>query len=522
MAMQPNSEQASPGTWSDYIYANRQKIAKVDSQRAVFQLTGYRDLSNAGCGLEGPLNGASPGIVGLVIATGDQLVFDFQQSVPSYGGLGLIFTNGDGSGDAVDTNGTGQLLYFDGEADGQWHHMVGSLAKHVGETVAYPLFGTHDWAPLGNFSVSMANAAVVHSNGSVTPIYTGQQASVSAFTGTTCGGQNMTNGTILTQLTDPTMNVSYFVDDHLGTAQMEISGGGWPIWQGQFTPFGLELPDGSTDMEFKFTGKERDTESGLDYFGARYYASGMGRFMSPDWAAKAEPVPYAKLDDPQSLNLYSYVRNNPLSRVDADGHVDCGKWCHFFGNLVTGNFGAAAMALNDGVQRGNYQNAASKLSGPGASAERKALQASTYEKLSPVGKAITDQAKQARTGQLAGKTAEELAESASRTSSAMNAVGSASKVVGAAGVVVAVGAVAVETANAPQGQKMDTALNGGARLGGSFAGAWAGAEVGALGGPWGTLAGGIVGGFGGDSVIKSIQNAPPMDEQTRLGLGGVP
>ena len=68
------------------------------------------------------------------------------------------------------------------------------------------------------------------------------------------------------------------------------------------------------------TGKERDTESGLDYFGARYYASSMGRFMSPDWAAKATPVPCAKLDNPQSLNLYSYVLNNPLSKADPDGH----------------------------------------------------------------------------------------------------------------------------------------------------------------------------------------------------------
>jgi hypothetical protein len=46
--------------------------------------------------------------------------------------------------------------------------------------------------------------------------------------------------------------------------------------------------------------------------------------MSPDWSAKEEPVPYAKLDDPQSLNLYGYVGNNPLSRADADGH--CGFW----------------------------------------------------------------------------------------------------------------------------------------------------------------------------------------------------
>ena len=54
--------------------------------------------------------------------------------------------------------------------------------------------------------------------------------------------------------------------------------------------------------------------------GARYYASTMGRFMSPDWSAKEEPVPYATMGDPQSLNLYACVRNNPLRGVDPDGH----------------------------------------------------------------------------------------------------------------------------------------------------------------------------------------------------------
>jgi RHS repeat-associated protein len=68
------------------------------------------------------------------------------------------------------------------------------------------------------------------------------------------------------------------------------------------------------------TGKERDTESGNDYFLARYYNSATGRFLSPDWSAKVEPVPYAKLGDPQSLNLYSYVENNPMDRFDPDGH----------------------------------------------------------------------------------------------------------------------------------------------------------------------------------------------------------
>lgn len=87
----------------------------------------------------------------------------------------------------------------------------------------------------------------------------------------------------------------------------------------------------------RYTGKERDSESGLDYFGARYYASSMGRWMSPDWSAKEEPVPYANLDDPQTLNFYGYVRNNPLSKADPDGHC---PWC--IGAAIGAGLGVAA------------------------------------------------------------------------------------------------------------------------------------------------------------------------------------
>lgn len=62
------------------------------------------------------------------------------------------------------------------------------------------------------------------------------------------------------------------------------------------------------------TGKERDTETGLDYFGARYYGSSMGRFTSPD-----EPLLDQEPHNPQSWNLYNYVRNNPLRFSDPNG-----------------------------------------------------------------------------------------------------------------------------------------------------------------------------------------------------------
>ena len=64
------------------------------------------------------------------------------------------------------------------------------------------------------------------------------------------------------------------------------------------------------------TGKERDTESGNDYFGARYYASSTGRWLSPD-APFADQHP----EDPQTWNLYSYVRNNPLASINDTGRT---------------------------------------------------------------------------------------------------------------------------------------------------------------------------------------------------------
>ena len=71
----------------------------------------------------------------------------------------------------------------------------------------------------------------------------------------------------------------------------------------------------SPPKSHKFTGKERDSESGLDDFGARYYSSLQGRSLTPDWSARQDPIPYADLRNPQTLNLYAYVLNNPTTRT---------------------------------------------------------------------------------------------------------------------------------------------------------------------------------------------------------------
>jgi RHS repeat-associated protein len=117
----------------------------------------------------------------------------------------------------------------------------------------------------------------------------------------------------------------FHLTDWLGTMRAQVSSNGVVDETCIDMPFGDDQNcsgPGVDATEHHFTGKVRDVETGFDYFGARYYASASGRWMSPDWSATAAPVPYAKLDYPQSLNLYAYVENNPLTMADADGHAD--------------------------------------------------------------------------------------------------------------------------------------------------------------------------------------------------------
>src|SRR6185437_12909877 len=117
--------------------------------------------------------------------------------------------------------------------------------------------------------------------------------------------------------------VFYYFSDHLKTASVITDSAGNIKAESDYYPWGGELQFTNSDTNhYKFTGKERDTETGLDYFGARYYSNGLARFISADYSSTPIPVPYADFSDPQSLNLYSYVRNIPTTNIDADGH-DC-------------------------------------------------------------------------------------------------------------------------------------------------------------------------------------------------------
>jgi RHS repeat-associated protein len=145
--------------------------------------------------------------------------------------------------------------------------------------------------------------------------------------------------------TPQTGAVHFFLSDWLGTKRVQTAHDGSSEFSWANLPFG----DGCNcnDSEQHFTGKERDAESGLDYFGARYYSSNMARFSSPD----PSQLYYADLGNPQSFNLYSYGRNNPLGNIDPTG-LDCVRI-----NNDTGAY--------EGFQSGDCDNSTEALANTG-------------------------------------------------------------------------------------------------------------------------------------------------------------
>src|SRR5437868_1064014 len=119
----------------------------------------------------------------------------------------------------------------------------------------------------------------------------------------------------------------YTTSDHLGSPRVVTNSGASVISRHDYMPFGEELgmgiggrttamgfPGTSDGLRQKFTQKERDNETGLDYFGARYFSGTQGRFTSPDPLLSS-----GRSLQPQSWNRYTYVLNRPLSLVDLNG-----------------------------------------------------------------------------------------------------------------------------------------------------------------------------------------------------------
>jgi RHS repeat-associated protein len=194
---------------------------------------------------------------------------------------------------------------------------------------SYDTSGNLTAEPSKSYGYDAENHLVNFNNGSTTYTYDGDGLRVTKTTGASptvfvydvggrlvaeYGGSQGTNS-----------GTSYLITDHLSSTRLVTDSQGNVRARHDYLPFGEEISAGiggrttgqgysvSDDTRQKFTSKGRDTESSLDYYGARYYSSPQGRFTSADSVAGFR-------SNPQSFNLYSYTLGNPLKYVDPTGH----------------------------------------------------------------------------------------------------------------------------------------------------------------------------------------------------------
>ena len=133
--------------------------------------------------------------------------------------------------------------------------------------------------------------------------------------------------------------ITFYHADPLGSTRLVTDQTGEVVSRHDYLPFGEEIPAqlgrgsmggyGATDELRRFTDKERDAESGLDCFGARYYSAHHARFTSVD-----PVISEGNITVPQRWNRYVYVLNNPLRYVDPDGNSEVNALVGEAGEIV--------------------------------------------------------------------------------------------------------------------------------------------------------------------------------------------
>jgi RHS repeat-associated protein len=300
------AERNSSGDWSDYIFMGSKRIARAeDFDRA---LRVYGTNSSTGQATSFYVANAG-GLNNYTIRSGDKLYLVQYQNSGSHGGVLFGFADSTTSRNTVrDLEG----YYLNDDATQTSYHFrtvdLSSLAGKIINSVAF--YEETDTAP-GAWAMTFEDVSLVSTDGTVHPIYTGQTTSpISSISQS--GGVSGTGSAVDTNHghgTTPTLTTTYFHSDHIGSSRMLTSGNAYPIWQGIYLPFGYEYNRQISVDHYKFTGYEHDDESGLENANDRMFASQLARFTRMDQFG-------GRVANPQSLNRYAYVLNNPLNMAD--------------------------------------------------------------------------------------------------------------------------------------------------------------------------------------------------------------
>jgi RHS repeat-associated protein len=240
-----------------------------------------------------------------------------QVSTAACGGPDISFSDGTRLGFVL-ADQDGYLINEDGTHH-VWHRRRFDLTSYAGKTIANTVLLLEGCTTAGNScDIYFEDMAIVSTDGTVSPIYNGQSAinfTLSGSSGIVNPSYEVNRSATLGDSTNTLNTTRYYHGDHLGSARLLTAGGGWPIQAATYLPFGQEWNPQITVNHYKFTGDERDAESGLDHTQFRQYSSQLGRWIHPDPAGLAAVDP----TNPQSWNRYAYVLNSPMILTDPSG-----------------------------------------------------------------------------------------------------------------------------------------------------------------------------------------------------------
>ena len=294
-------------------------LARADNYDARIHLSGTNCVQ-ATCGNRS--SGAYlPNVNGIVVRGGDSIWFR-QYQTTAQGGMMIGYSDGTVTNWVLNDS-DGQQLNND-TINNSWHLRHASLSSYAGKAISYIILLNEIGGADGQWDMWFSDISIINTDGQVTALYARQEQL--ALTPVIIFDQNSVTGlTTQVEFSDtpgdavqPAYTTTYYYGDHLGSSRLTTNGTNgtaWPIWSTTYLPFGQEWSQQNGANHYKFTGDERDSETGLDHTTFRQYSSSLGRWTTPD------PAGLAVIDttNPQTWNRYAYVGNNPLVFTDPLG-----------------------------------------------------------------------------------------------------------------------------------------------------------------------------------------------------------
>lgn len=198
-----------------------------------------------------------------------------------------------------------------------WHNRRIDLTSFAGKTISQINLVQESTTAAGSWDISFNDIAIVSADGTVRPLYS-RQTSISL----TPSGSSGVTGRMFEVLhvsgesQMPDVTTRFYHPNASRSTRLISARYGYPVWKATYLPFGEEYNPQLQTTDFKFGTYQRDQESGLDYAQQRFFTSQFKRFMSPD------PL-FGDISDPQSLNRYAYVENDPINAIDPTGMDGC-------------------------------------------------------------------------------------------------------------------------------------------------------------------------------------------------------